>query len=323
MRRRDFVALSGAVVASWPLRARADEYPNRPVRIVVPVSAGGATDMLARSLAQKLGERLNNSVYVESKPGAGSLIGTMFVLNSPADGYTLSMGGLFNMVMLTPLMKEPPFDPARDFTAIGYLAAYPFVVIVRTGLPVSNLREFVTYAKERPGKLTYGSGGLGTLQHVWGTILLKSLGLDLVHVPYKGATPALHDMVGGRIDFMFDNLAASRQAIDSGQVKALAVSSAERTKPLPQLPTIDESGLTKFEGESWFGLFAPSGTPAPIIDRLRREVAAIIKDEEFASRVERAAGRVLSIAPDQQQEFLRSELNRWSVLIARYGIAAE
>ncbi len=279
--------------------------------------------MLARSLAQKLGERLNNSVYVESKPGAGSLIGTMFVLNSPADGYTLSMGGLFNMVMLTPLMKEPPFDPARDFTAIGYLAAYPFVIIVRTGLPVSNLSEFVAYAKERPGKLTYGSGGLGTLQHVWGTILLKSLGLELVHVPYKGATPALHDMVGGRIDFMFDNLAASRQSIDAGQVKALAVSSAERTKPLPHLPTIDESGLTKFEGESWFGLFAPSGTPAPIIDRLRGEVAAITKDPEFVSRVERAAGRVLNIAPAEQQEFLRGEYARWSALIARYGISGE
>jgi tripartite-type tricarboxylate transporter receptor subunit TctC len=323
VKRRTFLTLAGAAASSPALPALAQEYPTRPVRIVVPVSAGGATDTLARALAQKLTERLHSSVYVENRTGAGSLIGTNLVAKSPADGYTLLMGGLFNMVMLTALLKEPPFRPDSDFTAVGYLAAYPFVVVVRPDMPVSSLAEFVAYAKERPGKLSYGSSGLGTLQHVWGTILLRSLGLNLLHVPYKGATAALQDMIAGRIDFMFDNLAAARQFIESGQVKALAVSAAERTRPLPQLPTIDETGLTKFEGESWFGLFAPTGTPAPVVSNLRREVAAITAEPDFAVRIERDAGRVLTIAPQDQGKFLKTELDRWTEQIKRYNIKTE
>ena len=317
------MALAGAATLARARPARAEDFPARPIKIVVPVSTGGATDQLARVLAQKLGERLRGSVYVENKTGAGSIIGTSYVQKSPPDGYTLLMGGIFNMVMITALMKDPPFDPPRDFTAVGYLAAYPFVVIVRADLPVNSLAQFAAYAKERPGKMNYASGGLGTLQHVWGTVLLRSMGLDLLHVPYKGATPALQDMIGGRIDFMFDNLAACRGAIDAGQVKALAVSSAERTRPLPNIPTVDESGITRFEGESWFGLFAPTGVPAGVVDTLRREVAAITVDPEFVQRVERNAGRVLAIDPDKQEQFLKAELERWSALIARYQVSAE
>ncbi len=321
MRRRDLLALAAAA-AACPRLGRAEDYPARPVRIVVPVSVGGATDTLARLLAQRLTDRMQSSVVVENRSGAGSIIGTSFVAKSPADGYTLLMGGLFNMVMITALVKDPPFDPPRDFVAVGYLAAYPFVVIVRRDLPVSTLAEFAAYAKAHPG-LNYASGGLGTLQHVWGTILLRSLGLELLHVPFKGATPALADMIAGRIDFMFDNLAACRAAIDAGQVKALAVSSPARTRPLPNLPTIDESGVARFEGESWFGVFAPAGTPPQVVDRLRREVAAVTAEPDFDRFVARDAGRVLSIAPDRQEQFLKDELARWSSLIARYGVTAQ
>jgi tripartite-type tricarboxylate transporter receptor subunit TctC len=323
VRRRDIFAFA-AGAAAWPSAGRAeDEFPSRPVRIIVPVSVGGATDSLARLLAQKLTERMRSSVVVENKNGAGSIIGTSFVAKSPADGYTLLMGGLFNMVMITALLKDPPFDPPRDFTAVGYLAAYPFVVIVRRDLPVSTLAEFAAYAKAKPGKLSYASGGLGTLQHVWGTILLRSLGLELLHIPYKGATPALADMIGGRVDFLFDNLAACRAAIDAGQVKALAVSSPARTGPLPNLPTIDESGVTRFEGESWFGLFAPSGTPRPIVDRLRREVAAVVAEPGFSGYVARDAGRLLTVPPDRQEKFLKDELARWTKLITKYDVHAQ
>jgi len=323
VKRRDFIALAGAATVVGARPAKAEDFPSRPVKIVVPVSTGGATDQLARFLAQKLGERLHGSVYVENKTGAGSIIGTSYVQKSPPDGYTLLMGGIFNMVMITALMKDPPFDPPRDFAAVGYLAAYPFVVIVRADLPVNSLSEFAAYAKAHQGKMNYASGGLGTLQHVWGTVLLRSMGLNLLHVPYKGATPALQDMIAGRIDFMFDNLAACRGAIDAGQVKALAVSSAERTRPLPKVPTVDESGVAKFDGESWFGLFAPAGTPGGVVDQLRRQVAAITTEPEFIQRVERNAGRVLAIDPDKQEQFLKGELDRWSALITRYQVSAE
>lgn len=323
MRRRDLFMMAAAAGLIPRHAAQADDYPSRPVRIIVPVSAGGATDGLAHLLAQKLGERMRASVVVENKNGAGSIIGTEYVAKSSADGYTLLMGGLFNMVMITALLKNPPFDPPRDFVAAGYLAAYPFVVIVRHDLPVSNLAEFAAYAKARPGKLDYASGGLGTLQHVWGTILLRSLGLELLHVPYKGATAALTDLIAGRVDFIFDNLAACRGAIEAGQVKALAVSSPVRTRPLPDLPTIDESGLTRFEGESWFGVFAPAGTPQPVVDRLRREVAAVTAAPDFGRFVARDAGRVLSVAPDRQEQFLKDELARWTRLITKYGVHAQ
>ena len=165
--------------------ALAQEYPARPIRLIVPIGAGGGTDILARHVAQKLGERFRQAAIVENRPGAGSLIGTEYVAKAAPDGYTLLVGGIFNMVMNRALLKDLPYEPLRDFVPLGYISAYPFVLVARADLPGSSLQELVQYAKERPGKLTYGSAGLGTLQHVWGTILFKSLGLDMVHVPFK------------------------------------------------------------------------------------------------------------------------------------------
>jgi tripartite-type tricarboxylate transporter receptor subunit TctC len=185
-----FVLVAGA--------AMAQDYPSRTVRLIVPVGPGGGTDILARHVAQKLGERLKQSVIVENRPGAGSLVGTEHVAKAPPDGYTVLVGGIFNMVMNRALLKTLPYDPLRDFVPLGYISAYPFVLVSRTDLPASNLRELVQHAKERPGKLTYGSAGIGTLQHVWGAILFKSLGLDMVHVPFKAAPPAHQEMLAGR-----------------------------------------------------------------------------------------------------------------------------
>ncbi len=305
------------------ITALAQEYPARPIRLIVPIGAGGGTDILARHVAQKLGERLRQAAIVENRPGAGSLIGTEYVAKAAPDGYTLLVGGIFNMVMNRALLKNLPYEPLRDFVPLGYISAYPFVLVARADLPGSSLQEFVQYAKERPGKLTYGSAGLGTLQHVWGTILFRSLGLDMVHVPFKGAPAAHQEMLAGRLDVMLDNLSAAKHHVQAGRLKALAVSSASRSPQLDSVPTLNETGLLSFEGESWFALFAPAGTPGPVLATLRSALAAINRDAEFAGRVERDGGRVLAIPPERHIEFLHEEIERWSRLVTRYNVTVD
>jgi len=300
---------------------QAQDYPARPIRLIVPIGPGGGTDILGRHMAQKMSERMKASVLVENKPGAGSIIGTDYVAKSSADGYTLLVGGIFNMVMNKALVKDLPYEPTRDFVPLGYLSAYPFTLVARADLP-PDLAGFIRYAKEQPGKLTYGSAGLGTLQHVWGTILVKMLGLDMVHVPFKAA-PAVHqEMLAGRIDLMMDNLSAVKHHVQSGRLKGYAVSSAARTAQLEGVPTLKELGVD-FEGESWFALFAPAATPAPIVSQIRSVVAAVLRDPDFTTRVGNDGGRVLSIAPADQARFLQDEVQRWGGLVSRYGVRVD
>lgn len=301
----------------------AQEYPSRPIRLVVPQPPGGGTDILGRNLAQKLGELLRQPVVVENRAGAGSIVGTEHVARSTADGYTLLVGGINNMVMNKALIKNLSYDPLRDFIPLGFTSAYPFLLLARADLPVASLADFAKYAAQRPGKLTYGSAGIGTLQHVWGAILFKGLGLDLLHVPFKGAAPAHQEMMAGRLDVFFDNLSASKQHVQSGRLKGLAVSSASRSSHLQAVPTVNETGTVKFEGESWFGLFAPAGTPATAVEILRNAHASIIREPEFAARIERDGGRVIAVPPQEQQRFLQREVERWSAQVTQYGVSVD
>lgn len=313
----------GAAGAALSGAAWSQDFPSKPMRIVVPQAPGGGTDILARNLAARMTELLKQGVVVENRTGAGSLVGTEFVARAPADGYTLLMGGIFNMVMNKALVKNLSYSPENDFVSLGYVSAYPFVLLMRSDLPVNSLADLVAYAKARPGKLTYGSGGMGTLQHVWGAILTSSLGLDMVHVPFKGAAPAHQEMMGGRLDIMFDNISAARPHIQAGRLKGLVVSSVQRSAALPSIPTVNETGLTRFEGESWFGVFAPAATPAPVVARLRETLAAINREAEFVARVERDGGRMLNVPPAQQQAFLREEIERWVGAAQRYKVTAD
>ena len=301
----------------------AQEYPSRPIRMIVPQAPGGGTDILGRFLAQKLGELLRQPAVVENRTGAGSIVGTEFVARSSADGYTLMVGGIFNIVMNKALVKNLSHDPQRDFVPLGFTSAYPFLLLARPDLPVSNFAEFAKYTAERPGKLTYGSAGIGTLQHVWGAILFKSMGLDMLHVPFKGAAPAHQEMMAGRLDVLFDNLSASKQYVQGGRLKGLVVSSASRSSHLPNVPTVNETGVVRFEGESWFGLFAPTGTPAAVVDVLRNAHARIVREAEFVARVESDGGRVLAVPPQEQQQFMQREIERWSAAVARYGVTVD
>jgi tripartite-type tricarboxylate transporter receptor subunit TctC len=319
--RRQMVIATSALMTGLP--AAAQDFPSKPLRIVVPQAPGGGTDILARNLAVRLTELLKQGVVVENRTGAGSLIGTEFVARAPADGHTLLMGGIFNMVMNKALIKNLSYSPENDFVSLGYVSAYPFVLLTRPDLPVNSLAELAAYAKARPGKLSYGSGGMGTLQHVWGAVLTSSLGLDMVHVPFKGAAPAHQEMMAGRLDIMFDNISAAKPHIQANRLKGLVVSSAQRSAQLPNLPTVTETGLVSFEGESWFGVFAPAATPAPVVARLRETLAAINRETEFVARVERDGGRMLNVAPAQQEAFLRNEIERWVGAVNRYKVTAD
>ena len=303
--------------------ALAQDYPARPIRVIVATGAGGGTDLAGRNVVKTMSDQLRASVFVENRPGAGSSTGTDYVAKAVPDGYTLLFSSGSSIVMNGFLYKNLPYDSLRDFVPVGFVVAFPFMLVTRADLPVSNFAEFVKYARERPGKLTYASPGVGSVQHVWGTILFRSVGLDLLHVPYKAAAAAHPDMMAGRIDTMFDNMSASLKYVEAGRLKALAVSAPARVSQLPNVPTINETGLTKFDGESWMGMFAPINTPAPIVDSLRFMLVNVIRDPDYAARVERDGGRIMAIPPQQQQQFLRQEIERWGKLISQYGVTAE
>jgi len=313
-------ALLALVVAT---SAAAQEFPSRPLRLVVASGPGGGTDLTARNVARTLSEHLKVAAFVENRPGAGSATGTGFVAKAPPDGYTLLFGSGSSMVMNPFLYRTLAYDSGRDFVVTGFVAAYPFVLVARPDLPAGNLAELARLAKERPGRLTYASAGSGSLQHVWATILFRAMGLDLIHVPYKGASMAHPDMMAGRIDLMFDNLSASLKHVESGRLKALAVSPAKRAAALPQVPTVGESGVVSFDGESWMALFAPSATPQVAVDRLRALLLDVVADAEFGARVVQAGGRVMSVPAAQQDAFLKSEIERWGRLIRQHGVSVE
>jgi tripartite-type tricarboxylate transporter receptor subunit TctC len=303
--------------------AAAEDFPARPIRIIVASGPAGGTDLTGRNVAKTMSDLLRYPVHVENRPGAGSSTGTDYAAKATPDGYTLLVSSGSSMVMNPILYKDLPYEPLRDFVAVGFIAAYPFVLITRADLPVSSFAEFVKYAKERPGKLTYASPGVGTVQHVWGTILFKSLGLELLHVPFKAAAAGHQEMLGGRIDVMFDNLSANRQYIEAGRMKGLVVSTPQRAAQLPNVPTVNETGLAKFEGESWMGMFAPVKTPPATIKALRDIFVKVSQDADFNTRIGNAGGYVMKVPPQQQQQFLRQEIGRWGKLIRQYGVAAE
>jgi tripartite-type tricarboxylate transporter receptor subunit TctC len=318
-----FLLVSFSVVMLTSVQAQTNDYPNHPIKLIVPIAPGGGTDIIGRKIAQKLSDLLPQSTFVENKAGAGSLIGTEFVAKSAPDGYTLLVGGLFNMVMNKALIKNLPYDPAKDFIPLGYISSYAFVLSTRPDLPVNNLAELVKLMKDKPGQYTYGSAGIGTLQHVWGNILTDQLGLNLIHIPFKGAPQAYQEMMAGRLDIIFDNISASKSYVQSNRLKGIVVSGEKRSALFPQLPTINETGLTKFTGESWFGIFAPANTPPQIVAKLRQALSQVNKDPEFIALVEKDGGRVLNISANDQQAFLNEEINRWVPLVAKSNVKVD
>jgi tripartite-type tricarboxylate transporter receptor subunit TctC len=314
-------------LALWSLlacaAALAQEYPSRPVRIVVPSAPGGGFDLVGRVLAQKLGEQTGQAFVVENRPGAGTLVGTQLVARTAPDGYNLVVGGLSNIALNMGLYKEPGYDSLADFAPVGLVVSHSYTLLARKDLPLASLREVVAFARANPGKLNIGTSGIGTGQYIGAAVIAALAGIDIVKVPYKGAQAVYQDLLAGRVDLFFDNTTTARPYIESGQVKALAVSSRERAPSMPQVPTLIETGVVDLEMETWFGLFAPSRTPRPIVERLRAELDKATRSAEVRARLETGSGRSLRMTAPETDAFVKAEVAKWVDLLRKAGIAPE
>jgi tripartite-type tricarboxylate transporter receptor subunit TctC len=318
-----FAILMGCLLTGLLLPAAAQNYPNRAIRVVVPVGPGGGYDLLARIVSPGLSDRLGQPVVVENRPGAGSLVGTEVVAKAPHDGYTLLVGGLSNIAANAGLYKTLPYDPLEDFRLLSLSVTYSLCLVSRKDLPHSTLKEVIGFARANPGKLTYASAGVGSAQHVAAALLAQQTNTNMLHIPYKGAGAAQQDMLAGRVDIFFNNCGAVKPFIDSGQMKVLAVTGRERSSALPQVPTILETGVANLEMDSWIGFFIGAKTPPPVIEKLRAEIASVLSSPEIAARLEKDGGKILLIPMNQAEAYVASEVNRWRMLIPQAGVSVE
>jgi tripartite-type tricarboxylate transporter receptor subunit TctC len=303
-----------------PALAFAQPYPSKPVKIIVPFPAGGATDVVARLLSQKLGEAWGQSVIVENRSGAGGNIGADAAAHSPPDGYTLLMTS-GSIVTANPYMyKAMTFDPAKDLVPITNVASGPQVIAVNPELPAKSLREFIAYAKANPGKVNMGSAGVGTQTHLAGENFANAAGIDITHVPYKGEGPAMTDLIGGQIQLVTPNLGAAIGLIQQGKIRALAVTSPQRIPQLPDVPSASEA-LPGFENAGWFGLMAPAGTPQEVIDRVQKESAKILLSEEFRAKLAQQGMVPVANTPAEFGAAIREESARWAKVIKERGLS--
>ncbi len=329
-RRRSRHLRADAVVASLPwiviacalafaLPVAAQPFPTKAVKLIVPFPAGGPLDATGRAIAQKLTEAWGQSVIVENKPGAGGNIGADLVAKSPPDGYTVVMGALSTHAVNPSLYPKMPYDAQKDFAPITLVAITPNVLVVNPSLPVHSVKELIAYAKAHPGKLSFGSGSIGSAGHLAGELFNVDAGVDMVHVPYKGAAPAMQALLAGDTQLMFDNLASATAQVKAGKLRALAVTTAQRSKLAPDLPTMAEAGLPGFDISTWFGLLAPAGTPPDVIAKWNADVTKILSAPEMRDRL---AAQGAEAAPDTPAEFARfiaSELTKYARIVKTSG----
>jgi len=314
-------------LAAWVLPALSHDqaqagYPDRIIRIVVPFTPGGGTDVIARTLAQEMAKDLGASVIVENKPGAGTIIGTQAVATSEADGYTLLMGTFANAVNPS-LNAKLPYDPHKDLAPVALIARSFNIVVVNPNSPFRSIADLIAAAKADPDKLSYGTFGTGTSAHLAGELFKTMAKVNLTTVPYKGAAPAITDLIGGQIQVMFTTVASAASLIAGGQLRALAVTSAERSPAFPQLPTVAEAGVPGYAAESWYGLFAPAKTPPEIIDRLNKSAALAVQSEAFRKLGVNEGLVMIARPPAELDRYFRGEEERWRKVIQDAGIKTE
>jgi tripartite-type tricarboxylate transporter receptor subunit TctC len=321
--RRKFLHLAaGAAVFPTVSRiANADTYPSRPVHLIVAFAAGGTNDIVARLLGQSLSERLGQPVVIENKPGAGSNIGTEVVVRAPPDGYTLLMAGAPNAINAT-LYDKLPFNFIRDIAPVAGILSMPNVMEVNPTLPVRTVPEFIAYARANPGKIAMASAGTGGATHVAGELFKAMTGINMVHVPYRGDAPALVDLMGGQVQVMFDLMPASIEYIRAGKLRPLGVTTAVRSEALPDLPTVGEF-VPGYEASAWLGVGVPRQTPVEIIDKLNREINAVLSDPKFKAQLAGLGGKVLTVSPAEFGKLVADETEKWGKVIRTANIKPE
>jgi tripartite-type tricarboxylate transporter receptor subunit TctC len=318
--RFPLVLAACALLATMP--AASAGYPERIVKIVVPFAPGGGTDVIARTLAQEMAKDLGQSVIIENKPGAGTIIGTQAVATSEPDGYTLLMGTFANAVNPS-LYAKLSYDQHRDLAPVALVARSFNIVVVNPKSEIKSIPDLIAAAKAEPDKLSYGTYGTGTSAHLAGELFKHLAKVNLTTVPYKGAAPAITDLIGGQIQVMFTTVASADSLIEAGRLRALAVTSAERSPAFPDLPTVSEAGVPGYDAEAWYGLFAPAGTPADIIARLNQSAATAVQSEAFKMLVKNEGLIMVASPPDELDRYLRAEEDRWRKVIEDAGIKAD
>jgi tripartite-type tricarboxylate transporter receptor subunit TctC len=303
--------------------AAAQDYPTRQVQIIVPSTAGGGTDINARLFADQLSRQLGQAFFVDDRPGAGSVVGTVAAANATPDGYTLLAGLIADMAVNPSLFANLPYDPVKDFVPVAMFSKYPFAVVVSKDFPAHSIRELIALAKEKPGAINYASAGNGTGQHLAAELFKLTTGINLTHVPYRGAQPAYADVISGQVPVFFDNLASALGQIQAGTVRALAVTGTQRSPLLPDVPTVAEAGVPDYQYYVWFGLWAPKNTPQPIVDKLHAAVTKALADPVLQQRLTAVAGEPFDMPLADITPFVKTEIAKWADVVKRGGVKVE
>ena len=320
---RSLAVAAVVAVLGLPQTLNAQTYPARSVTLVVPSAAGGGTDTIARLIGDQLGKQLGQGFVVENRTGAGMLVGTTAVAKAAPDGYTLLVGLTGNMSVNPSLFAKLPYDPLADFVPVAMLANYPFLVVVNNDVPVKSIKELVAYLKANPGKIDYASAGNGTGQHLAPELFKMATGTDMKPIHYKGAQPAYLDVISGRVPVFFDNMSTAMSLAKEGKVRALAITSKKRSLLMPDLPTVDESGVPGYEYHTWFGFWAPKGTPQAVLDKLDAEVKKALADPGIRQKIAAGAGEPATMARKDIDPFVKAEIAKWAEVVKRAGIKVE
>jgi tripartite-type tricarboxylate transporter receptor subunit TctC len=317
-----FCASLALCVVGFASAAAAQSYPSRPVTIVAPYAAGGGADLIARLMAQKLGERLGQSFVVENRLGAGGVIAANSVARATPDGYTLFMGASTQLAIQVTLHKTLPYDPATDFVPVALVASVPFVLIVNPSLPVHSVTELIALAKQKPGQLTFGSSGVGGPPHLFTELLKTMTGIEMTHIPYKGTAQAMTDVIAGHVPIIFSDLAPAIPMLNDGKLRALGISSAVRFAGMPDIPPLAEAGVPGFDAVSWLALVAPAATPAAVVDKLHATVKQIMAEPAVQQKfIDLGNIPLVSPPPGELRAYVKSEIVRWGKVVTQAGLA--